>query len=88
MLLALPFRYRYEINFARKAMPGRSRGALETYSLRVRPFGVSSRSQPSRSRHHVYVGLGRTDVNGMQTANLYATLGLWAKPPTFVVVSW
>ena len=25
MLLALPFRYRYEINFAREATPGRSR---------------------------------------------------------------
>jgi hypothetical protein len=35
VLLALPFRYRYEINFARDATPGRSRDRLQSCSLRV-----------------------------------------------------
>ena len=46
MLLALPFRYRYEINFAREVMPGRSRTALQACSLRVRQLWS----------HHVHSG--------------------------------
>jgi hypothetical protein len=45
VLLALPSRYRYEINFARAAMPGQSRDALQPCSLGVRPSIVSGGPQ-------------------------------------------
>lgn len=66
MLLALPFRYRYEINFDREAMPGRSRDALQACSLRVRrlcPHHVHS--GPDQGLISVG-GLGRTGLNGVQ----------------------
>jgi hypothetical protein len=67
VLLALPFRYRHKINYARAAMLGRSRDVLQACSLRLRPLIVSrgpGSSLPGVAGHRglLRMGMNRTQL--------------------------